>query len=179
MGRGLDRKEVVRNLRILPSTEPANKINISENEWQNGWMDGWMNEYDEAVFDHLITLTCSDWLSFFSSLLNYFYVLPELFFFFFFLSISLKHRIFSYIFFQWYVGKAPVNISIEVDNVHSWFGKKIQYLNLSQLLLDLALIWIFTSQIWKLLLCHQWSSRGNVRLYVYNGPKSPSFKCIS
>ena len=143
------------------------------------WMDGWMNEWiwrgcfrSPHYFDLL-------WLAKFFLFSTQLFLCPPRTVFFFFLSISLKNRIFSYIFFQWYVGKAPVNISIEVDNVHSWFGKKIQYLNLSQLLLDLALIWIFTSQIWKLLLCHQWSSRGNVRLYVYNGPKSPSFKCIS
>ena len=40
MGRGLDRKEVVRNLRILPSTEQANKYFRG---WMTEWMGGWMN----------------------------------------------------------------------------------------------------------------------------------------
>ena len=57
----------------------------------------------------------------------------------FFNIISLKHRIFSYIFFQWYVGKALVNISIEVDNVHFWFGKKDPVFELKPVTLALTI----------------------------------------
>ena len=134
MGRGLDRKEVVRNLRILPSTEQANKINISENKWQNGWMDEWIWR---GCFrsPHYFDLLC---------LAKYFSLLYSIIFMsslncFFFLSISLKHRIFSYIFFQWYVGKAPVNISIEVDNVHFWFCKKDPVFELKPVTLALSI----------------------------------------
>lgn len=86
-------------------------------------MDGWMNEYNEAMFSNtsLLDLPLPGQVFLFS-LLNYFYVLLMNSFFKYYLSW--KHRIFSYIFFQWYVGKAPVNISIEVDNVHFGLEKR-------------------------------------------------------
>lgn len=69
------------------------------------------------------------------------------------------------------MGKAHVNISIEVENIHFCFGKKLK--PVIAIFLHLAIISIVTALTLKLLVLYcQWPGWGNGRSYWYSDPKS-------
>lgn len=120
----------------------------------NGLMDRWMN-MGRLSFDCFINLAWSGLLFFFST-----HNFSESFL----KDFSERKKYFFYIFLQWYMGKAYVNISVEVENAHFSFEKiTSSYRHTLALSIDLN----GTSQALKLLvLCHQWPNLWNVTSYL-------------